>query len=213
MTKIYQDLYQFTDILEPMKLSMHQYLLLTEEPILIQTGSNSQAQKTLPQIEQLLNGKKLKYILISHFESDECGGLSLVLNKYPDAVAICSETTARQLWGFDITQNIEIKKPGEKFYGKDFNFKIIGYPSEMHMWEGLLFTEIKRNIFFSSDLMFQIGENHGTIIEKTWLESINSSGNDNLPTLDMQEKLKKDLKNIDPKFVASGHGPCIKIIA
>ena len=212
MTKIYQDLYQFTDMLEPVKLSMHQYLLLTKEPILIQTGSSRQAQKTLPQIKQLLNGKTPKYILISHFESDECGGLSLVLQEYPDIIAVCSEVTARQLTGFNITQNIEIKKPGEKFSGKDFNFKIISYPSEMHMWEGLLFMETNRNIFFSSDLMFEMGETHGKIIKKTWSDTVKFSGADHLPSLDMQNKLINDLKTLDPKFVASGHGPCINII-
>ena len=34
MTQIYPDLYQFTDVIEPIKLSMHQYLLLTDEPVL-----------------------------------------------------------------------------------------------------------------------------------------------------------------------------------
>ena len=61
MTKIYPDLYQFTDILEPIKLSTHQYLLLTDEPVLIQTGAVPQAQASLPQIAELLGDKTLKY--------------------------------------------------------------------------------------------------------------------------------------------------------
>ena len=96
MTQIYPELYQFTDVLEPMNLSMHQYLLMGEEPVLIQTGAIPQAQATLPKLKELLGERSLKYILISHFESDECGGVSLVLEQYPDAVCVCSETTARQ---------------------------------------------------------------------------------------------------------------------
>ncbi len=211
MTEIYKDLYQFTDVLEPIKLSMHQYLLLSDEPVLIQTGAVPQAQATLPLLKKLLGDKSLKYILISHFESDECGGLSLVLKEYPEAVAVCSEVTARQLWGFGIAQNIEIKKPGETLCGKDFEFKVIGYPSEMHMWEGVLFMEMKRGVFFSSDLMFQMGETHGQVIEKNWADTINTSGADQLPSLDMQKKLIADLKDLAPMFVASGHGLCIKI--
>ncbi len=181
MTQIYPDLYQFTDVLEPMKLSMHQYLLLTDEPILIQTGAVPQAQATLPKLKELLGERSMKYILISHFESDECGGLSLVLKEYPDAIAVCSEVTARQLWGFGIARNVEIKKPGDSFSGKDFDFEIIGYPSEMHMWEGLLFTEKKRGIFFSSDLMFAISENHGQIVENNWEDVVSTSGAEQLP--------------------------------
>jgi len=212
MTKIYSDLYQFTDILEPIKLSMHQYLLLTEEPVLIQTGAVPQAQATLPQLKQLLGKKPLKYILISHFESDECGGLSLVLQEYPEAVAVCSETTARRLWGFGIAQKVEIKKPGETLHGSDFELHVIAYPSEMHLWEGVLFMEAKRGIFFSSDLMFQMGETHGQVLESRWEDAIAASGADQLPAPEMIKKLSDDLRALHPAFVASGHGACIKII-
>ncbi|HCQ9230611.1 TPA: hypothetical protein OMK15_005766 [Klebsiella pneumoniae] len=113
MTEIIKDLYQFTEVMEPIKLSMHQYLLMTNEPVLIQTGAVSQAQTTIPKLQELLGERKIKYILISHFESDECGGLALVLKEHPEAVAVCSETTARQLMGFGITNNVLIKKPNE----------------------------------------------------------------------------------------------------
>ena len=211
MTEIYPDLYQFTDVLEPIKLSMHQYLLNAEEPVLIQTGAVPQAQATLPKLKELLGNRPMKYILISHFESDECGGLSLVLKEYPNAIAVCSETTARQLWGFGIAQKVEIKKPGETLRGNDFEFKIIAYPSEMHLWEGVLFMEAKRGIFFSSDLMFQMGETHGQVIESSWEEAIKKSGAKQLPNPEMQRTLVESLKTLDPVFVASGHGPCIRI--
>lgn len=211
MTQIYKELYQFTDVLEPIKLSMHQYLLLTNEPVLVQTGVVSQAQSTLPKLKELLGGKELKYILISHFESDECGGLSLVLKEYPNAIAVCSETTARQLMGFGITFNVKVKKPNDIFIGDEFEFQAIAYPSEMHMWEGLLFFERKRGVLFSSDLMFGMGETHGQIIERSWDDALKLSGADTLPNEEMRNKLISDLKLLNPKFVASGHGHCIKI--
>jgi len=211
MTQIYKELYQFTEVLEPIKLSMHQYLLLTNEPVLVQTGAVSQAQSTLPKLKELLGGKELKYILISHFESDECGGLSLVLKEYPDVIAVCSETTARQLMGFGITFNVEVKKPNDIFIGDEFEFQAIAYPSEMHMWEGLLFFERKRGVLFSSDLMFGMGENHGQIIERSWDDALKLSGADTLPNEEMRNKLISDLKLLNPKFVASGHGHCIRI--
>ena len=212
MTQIYNELYQFTDVLEPMKLSMHQYLIMTDEPILVQTGAVPQAQDTLPKLKELLGDRPLKYILVSHFESDECGGLALVLKEYPEAIIVCSEVTARQLWGFGLAQNIEIKKPGDKFIGNDFEFDILAYPSEMHLWEGILFVENKRGIFFSSDLMFGLGVNHGQVVENTWSEALKSSGVEYIPNPGMQAKMLEDLKLLNPKFVASGHGPCIKIV-
>ena len=209
---IFHGLYQFTDVLEPIKLSMHLYLLQAEESVLIQTGAVPHTQAALPEIKKLLDGKQLKYILISHFESDECGGISLVLKEFPEAIPVCSETTARQLWGFGLAQRIEIKKAGEHLVGKDFDFTTIAYPSEMHLWEGLLFIETKRGILFSSDLMFRMGETHAQIIESSWADAVKTSGSDQLPDPEMQKKMTDDLKALAPVFIASGHGPCIKII-
>ena len=64
MTEIIKDLYQFTEVMEPIKLSMHQYLLMTNEPVLIQTGAVSQAQTTIPKLQELLGERKIKYFLI-----------------------------------------------------------------------------------------------------------------------------------------------------
>lgn len=211
MTQISTDLYQLTYVMEPIKLSMHQYLLLSDEPILVQTGSAAHAKSTLPQIGQLLDGRPLTYILVSHFESDECGGLSLVLESYPQAVVLCSEVTARQLTGFGITDRFRIMKPGETLGGEGFELACISYPSEMHMWEGLLFIEKKRGIFFSSDLMFATGENHGQVVQKSWEDAVRSSGADLLPATGLRGKLIEDLLSLDTRFVASGHGPCIRI--
>ncbi|WP_407262810.1 oxygen-binding di-iron domain-containing protein [Klebsiella quasipneumoniae] len=147
MTEIIKDLYQFTEVMEPIKLSMHQYLLMTNEPVLIQTGAVSQAQTTIPKLQELLGERKIKYILISHFESDECGGLALVLKEHPEAVAVCSETTARQLMGFGITNNVLIKKPNEIFAGDDFEFQTIS--SHLKCICGKDFYFLKRNVVFS----------------------------------------------------------------
>ncbi|MFV0314936.1 MAG: MBL fold metallo-hydrolase [Anaerotignum sp.] len=212
MTNIYNDLFQFTDVIEPIKLSMHQYLLCSDEAVLIQTGTTSSAAKNLPKIKELVGDKKIKYILISHFESDECGGLSVILNEFPDALTVCSETTARQLYGFGIARNIKIINPNETFTTSNFDFQTIGYPSEMHLWEGLLFFEKTRGIFFGNDLIFQMGETHGLVADSTWENVLSSHCQNALPVKTLQEKLMTDLKTITPTFIATGHSSCFNII-
>jgi flavorubredoxin len=211
MSTIYNDLHQFTEYIPPINLSLHQYLLLTEDPALIHTGTITQAKVLVPQIKQLLGNQSLKYIFISHFESDECGGLSELVKEFPQVTAICSEVCARQLWGFGIANAVAIKKPGEILSGKDYSFEFISYPSEMHLQEGLLFMETSRGIFFSSDLMFNFGEAHGQVTESNWQATISSCGAERIPEERLREKLIKDLKGISPEFIATGHGPCIKL--
>mgnify|MGYP003424647618 FL=1 len=84
MEKIYGDLVQFTEFMPSVDFSLHQYLLMGDEAILIQTGTLNYSKELIPKLKEVLDGKNLKYIYVSHFESDECGGLSEIIKAYPD---------------------------------------------------------------------------------------------------------------------------------
>lgn len=211
MQKIYEDLYQFSSYVPPIDLTFHQYLLLTDQPLLVHAGSMQQAEALIPQLKNVLVDRALKYIFISHFESDECGGLSLILKHFPEAKPVCSEVTARQLSGFGITNDIIIKRPGEKLISNGFELEFVSYPSEMHLWEGLLCIENNRGIFFSSDLVFRFGKAAGAIINGNWQAEINSINQEQVPDPVRREQLQKSLMLLHPKFIATGHGPCLKL--
>lgn len=210
MSSIYKDLHQFSSYVPPIDLTFHQYLLLADEPILVHTGSVQQAEALISQLKEVLAGRTLKYIFISHFESDECGGLSLILKHFPEAKPICSEVTARQLSGFGITNDIIIKRPGEKLVSNGYELEFISYPSEMHLWEGLLLMENKRGIFFSSDLVFRFGNSQGTVIEGNWQTEIENITPQQVSDPQQRAKLQQTLAQLNPKFVATGYGPCLK---
>lgn len=210
MSLIYEDLYQFSSYVAPINLSFHQYLLLADEPVLVHTGNMQQVEALIPQLKAALGDKQLKYIFISHFEADECGGLSIILKHFPEAMSICSEVTARQLTGFGIVNNALVKKPGEKLKLGSHELEFISYPSEMHLWEGLLLMENKNGIFFSSDLVFRLGEANGSIIEGNWQEEVNSITPEQVSDPERRAKLQETLAQLNPKFVAVGHGSCLK---
>lgn len=211
MAIINEKLHQFSTYLEPIDLSFHQYLLLGEEPILFHTGNVMQAEVMLPDLKAALEGKALKYIFISHFEADECGGLPIILNHFPKAKVICSNVTARQLNGFGIKAEIIVKKYGEKLNTKDYELEFFNYPSEMHLWDGLLVMENNRGIFFSSDLMISLGEEIGTIEESDWNTEVSKIKPEQVPDSEKLKKLQQTLLNLNPSFVATGHGACLKI--
>lgn len=210
MSTIYEDLHQFSTYIPPIDLSFHQYLLAADEPLLIHTGSIQQAEALIQPLKTFLDGRPLKYIFISHFESDECGGLSLILGHFPEASAICSEITARQLSGFGITDKVIIKKSGEKLITSGYELEFLSYPSEMHLWEGLLVMENQRGIFFSSDLMFRLGKAGGAVIEGNWQSEVDSISPVQVPSSEQRAKLQHTLSQLNPKFVATGHGACLK---
>ena len=210
MSIIYNDLYQFNSYIPPINLSFHQYLLLTDEPVLVHTGSMDQTETLIPQLKEVLGNKKLKYIFVSHFESDECGGLSLLLKTFPEVKTICSEVTARQLMGFRITDEAIIKRPGEKLISSDYELEFISYPSEVHLWEGILLVENKRGIFFSSDLIFRMGEANGEVIDGNWQKEVDNITLQQIPSTEQRAKVQQTLSELNPKFAAVGHGECLK---
>ncbi|NLK20195.1 MAG: MBL fold metallo-hydrolase, partial [Synergistaceae bacterium] len=142
---------------------------------------------------------------------DECGGLPLLLEEYPEAVTVCPEVTARQFAGFGQNVKTLVKKPGEKLATKDYELEFISYPSEMHLWEGLLAMENRRGVFFSCDLMIRRGDGDGVVIDSDWETEINGIRPEQIPDPAGLEALQKTLRTFSPGFVAAGHGPCIRL--
>ncbi|WPC40025.1 MBL fold metallo-hydrolase [Clostridium sp. JS66] len=209
MTEISKDLYQFSMHIIPINFTLHQYLLLSEEPVLISTGTVQQTKQILPEIKKLLNGKELKYIFFSHLESDECGGLSVLKKEYPDVITVCSELSARELSGFGYTGEVQTKRQGDILTGHGFSFKFIDYPSEIHLQNGIVFYEETRKIFFSSDLMLRFGDAIGETIDNSWKEEVEAIDIERIPNENKLANLKDNLQELEPQFIAVGHGFCV----
>lgn len=211
MRQVFSDLYQAGSYVQPINLSFNQFLINSSGPLLVHTGNMEQARQLIAPLKKVLNGKSLSYIFVSHFESDECGGLSLILAEYPDAKVICSEVTARQLQGFGIAANTVTINQGGLLSSDDYELEFILYPSEMHLWNGLLLFERKRRVFFSSDLMIRFGEPRDIAIESTWEREIQNITDAQIPDRAKREELQNELRKLNPLFIATGHGDLIHL--
>jgi len=209
--KIFDDFYQFSTYLDFIDLSFNQYLLLGKGTLLIHTGSKEQTEVMMPLLKSILGNNTLSYIFISHFESDECGGLSLLKEHFPQAKPICSQVTARQLKGFGITEDVIIKNPGDSFEMDSFKLKFIAYPSEMHLWEGLIAFEEQRGYLFSSDLFIHHGRIKSTIENANWQDEIGKVSLQQVPSPEAKEALQDVLNRLPVKYVMPGHGSCLKV--
>lgn len=209
MQTVYKDLIRFSSYISPINLSFNQYLLLADEPVLIHTGSVDMAKELLLLLKKALDGKALAYIFISHFESDECGGLGVILNEFPEAKVLCSEVTARQLAGFGLAGDTLVKQGGDRLKTNDYELEFITYPSEMHLWDGLLLMENKRKVFFSSDLVFRPGQVKQEPIQSDILVELGEIAHTQMPDDEKRRSLIKTLKEKEVEFIATGHGDCV----
>lgn len=209
--KINDSTYLFNSYIEFIDLSFNQYLLKGEKPILIHTGSIDQTASILPKIKEILGNQQLEYVFVSHFESDECGGLGLLINHYPQAKPICSPVTARQLMGFGITKDIIVKNPGDSLEIGSYKLKFISYPSEMHLWEGLMAFESENGLLFSGDVFIRGGKLEKPVIAARLDEEVQRISLEQVPSPAAHKRLQETISGLPVKYIMSGHGPCLKV--
>lgn len=209
--KIFDNLIMFSSYNEHINLSFNQYLILGEEPMLIHTGNYNMAEELVPELKEALGDKQLSYIFVSHFESDECGGLSLLLEYFRNAKTICSQVTARQLTGFGYNHELIVKSPGELLSLKDTSFKFISYPSEMHLWEGILAFEEKQGLLFSSDLFIRMGKVTTAIVASNLKEEIDKIASHQIPSPSTLKAMQEAVSSLPVKYIVPGHGPVLKL--
>ncbi|MDT3700557.1 MAG: MBL fold metallo-hydrolase [Thermincola sp.] len=209
--KVLDDLYLFRSYNKFIDLTFNQYLLIGEAPLLIHTGTKDVALELLPELKNILGNRSLSYIFVSHFEADECGGLSCLLEQYPEAKTVCSMLTARQFTGFGLVSNAMAVNPGEFLSTGDFELKFVNYPSEIHLKEGLMAFEEKRGLLFSSDLFTSRGQVTEAIVNANWQEAVNKLSLERIPSPTALKAVQQDLINLAVKVVAPGHGPCIRV--
>lgn len=203
-------LYQFNEVVGKMNLPMHQYLLATEPSIMFATGSYDQAEWILPEIAEILGDRPLKYLFLSHFESDECGGVWLFKKRYPRITVVCSGFLARELPGFGYRGRVVVGEEGKGFQDGELSLKFFRYPAEVHLRDGLLCYERNSGTFYSSDLMFRPVNGKETSVDGDWAEEVATIDAGRIPDETRRERLKADLLQISPRLVAVGHGTCVR---
>lgn len=211
MNEIIHDLYQFSTYIPPIDFTIHEYLLASDPAILFATGTFDKAKEIIPEIQKILGSRPLKYVFISHMESDEAGGLSAIKEAWPDITVLCGHLCARELPGYGYQGKIKAFKGGEELRNGDLDLEFLDYPSEVHLQNGLLAFERNSGIFYSSDLFLRFGNGTGKTLETSWEKEVNEIPEERVPNEKARVTLKKELLKIKPEYVAVGHGTVLRI--
>lgn len=195
-----------------MDLTFHQYLLNVDPAILFAAGTMQQAAAMLPELKAILGEKPLKYVFVSHMESDEAGGLWLLQKEYPQLTVIAGPITSRELPGYGYTGNIITCRGGEPLKDRDLSLSFLDYPSEVHLQDGLLAYEENSRLLYSADLFLRFGNGVGQVIREDWQSEVARIDDQWAPNEEARKKLQPRLEFLNPAFLAVGHGYCIDCI-
>ncbi len=86
----------------------------------------------------------------------------------------------------------------------------VDYPSEVHLQDGLVCLEKNTGILYSADLFLRFGNGVGKTIDARWEDEVATIEQERVPNEELLEKLKADLSGLAPRFVAVGHGFCMR---
>lgn len=188
-------------------LMFNSFLLVAEKPVLIHTGNQPMWDGLRQELTRVLPLEKLAYVVVPHFEADECGALSLLLKEAQPTV-VASRPGSGQLMGFGILGNPQPAGDGDRLNLGDRELELITAPSEMHLWEGLLAFDHKSGTLFSADFLSQMGGTTPHFSSSPDIQAMAQMAKGNIPAAAPYLRVVDRLLGLDIRMVAPGHGAC-----
>jgi flavorubredoxin len=185
------------------------FVIRDEACALVETSFHREFAQTVEAVKRLIDLSKLKYIVVPHFEADECGALNDFLALAPNAQPVSSPISARSsILDFAIRDPIPVTEEMALDLGqKRLGFMLTPY---VHQWDAILAYEETTRTLFSSDVFIQPGAGPATIdTDRTdeMVEAYKYSGI--LPSRPHLDAALDKIEAFDPQVLACHHGSVI----
>ena len=149
----------------PKGVTYNSYLLVDEQIALFDTVDSEFATKSIDKVKDILQGRKIDYLIVHHLEPDHTSGIKQYLAVFPDMQIVCSQKASDMLKGFyGITENIRVVADGEELPIGKHNLKFI-YAPMVHWPEVMMTYEMTDKTLFSADAFGCFGTLDGGIMD------------------------------------------------
>ncbi len=148
----------------PNGMSYNSYLLLDEKTVLLDTIDQSVQGQFFENVEHLLNGRPLDYVVVHHMEPDHAAALGELLARHPEATVVCSGMAVnmiRQFHRVTPTKLLPVKE-GDTLCAGRHTFTFVAAPM-VHWPEVLVSYESTEKILFSADAFGTFGALDGVL--------------------------------------------------
>lgn len=147
-------------------LTLNQFLITGEHPALIHTGTFPLYEDIRKAIAEVIDPTRLEYIVVPHFESDECGGMGRFVVEAPKATLVCSEAGAViNLSGWDYSGPVRGVRDGDVIDLGEHKLRFMETP-HVHHWDSMMVYEETTSSLFPADLFIQPGDDQPTIVRE-----------------------------------------------
>lgn len=149
----------------PRGVSYNSYLLLDEKTVLFDTVDHSVDQIFFENIEHVLAGRKLDYLVVQHMEPDHAATIQEVVRRNPGVRIICNQKTANmmaQFFTFDVPAVVRIVKEGDVVETGKHKYTFVMAPM-VHWPEVMVTYDLEEKILFSADAFGTFGAIDGAL--------------------------------------------------
>ena len=199
----------------PRGVSYNSYLLMDEKTVLFDTVDWAVCREFLNNVEHVLDGRDLDYVIINHLEPDHAASLDEVLLRYPNAKVISNERAFMMMrqFGFNVDgKEIEVAEGDAMSFGKH---EITWVAAPMVHWpEAMVSFDVTNGVLFSADAFGTFGALDGKLFadevnfDRDWLDDARRYLTNIVGKYGphVQDLLKK-AGTIDIKMICPLHGP------
>ena len=161
ITEVADDIYRVNVEMSGSPVTYSFFVIKDDLPTMVETGFRRTFNETEEALKQLIDPSTLRYIVVPHFEADECGALNHFLGMAPNAQPVGSPIGARSnLADFSIRQPIALEEGQVLDLGRHrLECLITPY---VHTWDSMLAFDQTTRTQFCSDIFIQPGPGPAT---------------------------------------------------
>ena len=196
-------------------VSYNSYLLLDEKTVLFDTADWSVGRQFIENVEYVLDGRKLDYMVINHMEPDHCASMEEIILRYPDVKIVSTEKALMLMHQFNYTVDenfIQVAEGDTMSFGKH-NVVFVEAPM-VHWPEAMVTFDTTDGVLFSADAFGSFKSLDGALLadevdfDGEWINEArryytNIVGKYGPEVMDLLKKAQ----TIDIKIICPLHGP------
>lgn len=162
----------------PRGVSYNSYLILDEKTVLLDTVDKSVSGVFFENLEYLLAGRKLDYLVVNHMEPDHCATLQELVLRHPEVKIIGNSKTLvmiKQFFTFDIDSRAVTVKEGDSLSTGKHHFTFVMAPM-VHWPEAMVTYDATDKVLYSADAFGTFGALNGNIFadqvdfDRDWMD-------------------------------------------
>jgi len=162
----------------PRGVSYNSYLLMDEKTALFDTVDWSGCRQLLENMEHVLAGRPLDYLVINHLEPDHAGSIEEILLRWPNVVIISNEKAFMMMrqFKFPVDEHaiVEVKEGDTFSFGK--HLVTFVFAPMVHWPEVMVTFDTTDGVLFSADAFGTFGALDGKLFadevdfDRDWLD-------------------------------------------